>query len=104
MKDKKYNCSSSSYKHNRKSLYKCFLLQKIGLNTTIIHPASQKHLDKFSRKELYIVNETYETYQNITLPHIEANKFSLEVGNKLFEHILHKLIFSTYEGKHFSSG
>ena len=51
----------------------------LGLNVTIIHPATQKHIDKFMRKDLHIVNETYENYKNITLPHIESSNFSLKV-------------------------
>lgn len=45
----------------------------------IIHPATSKHVEKFIRKELYMIDETYELYQKITLPHIESSSLSLEV-------------------------
>ncbi|KAL7294556.1 hypothetical protein TKK_0012082 [Trichogramma kaykai] len=67
--------------------YECFPTREHnGLNTTIIHPASQKHLDKFIRKELYMVEESYETYQNVTLPHLEANNFSLQWVDNILTH------------------
>ncbi|XP_001605474.1 m7GpppX diphosphatase [Nasonia vitripennis] len=67
--------------------YECFPTREHnGLNTTIIHPASQKHLDKFLRKELYIVNETYEIYEKVTLPYLEANQFSLQWVDNILNH------------------
>lgn len=45
----------------------------------VIHPATPKHIEKFKRKELYIVDETYELYKKITLPYIESNSLSLQV-------------------------
>ncbi|KZC07267.1 PREDICTED: m7GpppX diphosphatase [Dufourea novaeangliae] len=59
--------------------YECFPLKEYnGLKVMVIHPATQKHIDKFKRKELYIVDETYELYKNVTLPYIESSSFSLQ--------------------------
>ncbi|KAJ8681453.1 hypothetical protein QAD02_017240 [Eretmocerus hayati] len=68
--------------------YECFPTREHnGLNTTIIHPASQKHLDKFIRKELYLVDETYQIYKDVTLPHLEENDtFSLQWIDNIFSH------------------
>ncbi|XP_014214909.1 m7GpppX diphosphatase [Copidosoma floridanum] len=67
--------------------YECFPTREHnGLNITIIHPATQKHIDKFIRKELYMVNETYETYENITKPFLEANNFSLQWVDNILAH------------------
>ncbi|XP_058806145.1 m7GpppX diphosphatase-like [Phymastichus coffea] len=67
--------------------YECFPTREHnGLNTIIIHPASQKHLDKFSRKELYIVEETYEIYEKITRPHIESTAFSLQWVDNILDY------------------
>ncbi|XP_011500565.1 PREDICTED: m7GpppX diphosphatase [Ceratosolen solmsi marchali] len=67
--------------------YECFPTREHnGLNVTIIHPASQKHLDKFSRKELYLVNETYEIYESVTLPYLESNSFSLQWVDNILSH------------------
>jgi len=67
--------------------YECFPTREHnGLNTTIIHPATQKHVDKFSRKELYIVNETWDMYKDITLPYLESNTFSLQWVDNILSH------------------
>ncbi|XP_050423659.1 m7GpppX diphosphatase [Adelges cooleyi] len=44
----------------------------------LIHPATQKHILKFSSQPLYIVQETKEMYQEITLPFILDNSLSLQ--------------------------
>lgn len=57
-----------------------------GLNATVIHPATPKHIEKFKRKELYIIDETSELYKKITLPHIESKSFSLQWIDNILEH------------------
>ncbi|XP_031829862.1 decapping enzyme, scavenger [Nomia melanderi] len=57
-----------------------------GLHMRLIHPATQKHIDKFKKKELHIVDETYEIYKKVTLPHIESNNFSLQWVYNILEH------------------
>lgn len=67
--------------------YECFALKECnGLNMMLIHPATQKHIDKFKRKELYIVDETYELYKKVTLPHIQSNNLSLQWVYNILEH------------------
>ncbi|XP_003693320.1 m7GpppX diphosphatase [Apis florea] len=67
--------------------YECFPLKKFnGINATIIHPATEKHIEKFQRKELHIIDETYELYQKITLPYIESSSFSVEWIYNILEH------------------
>ncbi|CAD1475012.1 unnamed protein product [Heterotrigona itama] len=75
------------YKNDIYGNYECFPLKKYnGINATIIHPATAKHIEKFRRKELYIIDETYELYQKITLPYIESNSFSVEWVYNILEH------------------
>lgn len=50
------------------------------LQSTLIYPATEKHIDKYSRHALYIIHETPEDYRNITLPYIEDNAFSAQVN------------------------
>lgn len=50
-----------------------------GLHATVIYPATQSHIDKYKKQEIYIIDETYELYEQVTLPHIESKSFSLEV-------------------------
>lgn len=45
----------------------------------IIYPATSKHILKFTSQPIYVVQETEEIYQTITLPHILDNSLSLQV-------------------------
>ncbi|XP_053978170.1 m7GpppX diphosphatase [Hylaeus anthracinus] len=59
--------------------YDCFPSKEYnGLNVMVIHPATPEHIEKFKRKELYMVDETYELYTKITVPYIESSSFSLQ--------------------------
>ncbi|KAL2734063.1 m7GpppX diphosphatase [Vespula squamosa] len=67
--------------------YRCFPIREYnGLNVLLIHPATPKHIEKFKKKELHIVNETYELYEKITLPHITSQQFSLEWIDNILTH------------------
>ncbi|KAM3922129.1 m7GpppX diphosphatase [Leptodactylus fuscus] len=48
------------------------------VKTTIIRPATEKHIKKYLRQELYLIQETGEDYKNITLPFIESQSFSIQ--------------------------
>ncbi|XP_037293316.1 m7GpppX diphosphatase-like [Manduca sexta] len=59
--------------------YECFRAPLIsGVKTTIIYPATDKHIAKFVHQELHIVLETPELYETLTLPHIEKEQFNLQ--------------------------
>ncbi|XP_063390197.1 m7GpppX diphosphatase [Cydia fagiglandana] len=49
-----------------------------GVKTTIIYPATEKHIAKFSQQEIHIVLETPELYEKLTLPHLEKEQFNLQ--------------------------
>ncbi|XP_017888854.1 m7GpppX diphosphatase [Ceratina calcarata] len=67
--------------------YECFPVKKQnGINVTIVHPATEKHIEKFRRKQMYIVDETYELYQKITIPYLESSSFSIDWINNILEH------------------
>ncbi|XP_034185636.1 decapping enzyme, scavenger [Osmia lignaria lignaria] len=67
--------------------YECFPAKKYtGINAMVIHPATSKHIDKFTKKELYMIDETYELYQKITVPYIESSSFSTEWIHNILEH------------------
>ena len=75
------------YSNNIYGNYECFPTKDHnGINAMIMHPATSKHVEKFIRKELYMIDETYELYQKITLPHIESSSFSLEWVYNILEH------------------
>lgn len=45
----------------------------------VIYPANDKHILKFTTEPIYLVQETEEMYETITLPHILDHSFSLQV-------------------------
>jgi m7GpppX diphosphatase len=57
-----------------------FPISIAAIKATLIYPATQKHIDKYSQHEPYIINETAEDYKTITLPHIESKAFSIQVN------------------------
>lgn len=57
-------------------LHACLVEMKV----TVVCPATEKHVKKYQRQESYLVEETAEDYRSITLPYIEAQSFSLQVG------------------------
>ncbi|XP_055678866.1 m7GpppX diphosphatase [Lutzomyia longipalpis] len=67
--------------------FDCFPQPEINsVKTTVIYPATQKHIDKYSKQEVHIVQETQELYQEVTLKHIEREQFSLEWLYNILEH------------------
>nr|XP_012233109.1 PREDICTED: m7GpppX diphosphatase [Linepithema humile] len=67
--------------------YDCFPTEEYNsLHATVIYPATQSHIDKYKKQELYIIDETYELYEQVTLPHIESKSFSLEWVTNILEH------------------
>lgn len=57
-----------------------------GLNVTVLHPATPIHIKKFSKKETFMVDETYEIYEKITLPHIKSSSLSIEWIQNILDH------------------
>ncbi|XP_039311687.1 m7GpppX diphosphatase isoform X1 [Solenopsis invicta] len=67
--------------------YSCFPTEeRNGLQATVIYPATQTHIDKYKRQELFMIDETYELYQQVTLPYIESKSLSLEWITNILEH------------------
>ncbi|XP_026324530.1 m7GpppX diphosphatase [Hyposmocoma kahamanoa] len=59
--------------------FECFPRSSInGLRATIIFPATENHIVKYSRQEVHLVSETPELYQTLTLPHIESKQFNIQ--------------------------
>lgn len=52
-----------------------------GVKTTVICPATEKHVKKYQRQETFLIEETEEDYQSITLPYINSQSFSVQVGH-----------------------
>ena len=52
----------------------------------VIHPATEKHIEKYLSSPSHLVLETPELYQSVTLPHIKAEQFSLQWVYNVLEH------------------
>lgn len=57
-----------------------------GIKTTIIYPATEKHILKYSVQQVYIIQETPELHNNIVKPHQESEKFTLDWLYNILEH------------------
>ena len=50
----------------------------LALKSTLIYPASEKHIEKYRRQESHLIRETAEDYEHITRPYIESTQFSTQ--------------------------
>lgn len=63
----------------REKIYS-FLFFSTGIKTTIIYPATQQNIAKYSdEQELHIVQESAEDYKKSTLPFIKKKAHSIQV-------------------------
>ena len=51
----------------------------VAIKTSLIYPATEKHIAKYSSQETFLIEETPEDYKNITLPFLESEQFTIEV-------------------------
>lgn len=57
------------------------------IKTTIIHPASVKHIEKYSTQDVRLVKESADDYLQITLPFITSNQLlDLQWVHNILEH------------------
>ncbi|KAJ8266636.1 hypothetical protein GJAV_G00132870 [Gymnothorax javanicus] len=48
------------------------------IKTTVVCPATEKHVKKYLRQEIFLLEESGEDYQSITLPFIQSQCFSVQ--------------------------
>ncbi|XP_077161602.1 m7GpppX diphosphatase [Paroedura picta] len=61
------------------STYHLYLPPELNeIKTTVVYPATEKHLQKYLRREVYLIQETGADYKTITLPFIESQSFSIQ--------------------------
>lgn len=53
-------------------------LTQPDMKATLVFPATEKHIAKYSEYEPFVVNETPELYKSVTQPCLQASKFSLQ--------------------------
>lgn len=49
------------------------------VKTTVVYPATEKHIQKYSNQNLYIVQETFQLFKEITEPYLNQGQFTLDV-------------------------
>uniref|UniRef100_A0A287DE54 m7GpppX diphosphatase n=1 Tax=Ictidomys tridecemlineatus TaxID=43179 RepID=A0A287DE54_ICTTR len=52
--------------------------QLSDVKTTVVYPATEKHLQKYLRQDLHLIQETGDDYKNITLPHLESQSLGIQ--------------------------
>ncbi|XP_016059934.1 PREDICTED: m7GpppX diphosphatase isoform X1 [Miniopterus natalensis] len=52
--------------------------QLSDVKTTVVYPATEKHLQKYLRQDLHLVRETGGDYKNVTLPYLESQSLSIQ--------------------------
>lgn len=75
------------FKNDIYGKYECLPDPKVNsLKVNVIHPATDKHIEKYLSSPLHIVNETAAYYQTITLPFIQSEKFTLDWVYNILAH------------------
>uniref|UniRef100_A0A336MJX6 m7GpppX diphosphatase n=1 Tax=Culicoides sonorensis TaxID=179676 RepID=A0A336MJX6_CULSO len=57
-----------------------------SIKLNIIHPVTEKHIQKYSNQNLFIVQETADQYREITEPYLTKGQFSLDWCYNILEH------------------
>ncbi|KAL7981511.1 hypothetical protein Chor_002407, partial [Crotalus horridus] len=60
------------------------------IKTTVVYPATEKHLQKYLSRSVYLIQETGEDYKNITLPFIESQSISIQLEDLYLIAICHR--------------
>ncbi|CAG9800339.1 unnamed protein product [Chironomus riparius] len=56
------------------------------LKATIIYPATEKHISKYTEQKIYVLKETPELYKSVTLPCLEKEQFNCDWVYNILEH------------------
>uniref|UniRef100_A0A3B3V8Q8 m7GpppX diphosphatase n=1 Tax=Poecilia latipinna TaxID=48699 RepID=A0A3B3V8Q8_9TELE len=66
----------------RNDIYSSYRLQAPShlneIKTTVVCPATEKHVKKYRRQESFLVEETGDDYRSVTLPYIQEQSLSLQ--------------------------
>nr|CAG4651842.1 EOG090X06NK [Triops cancriformis] len=57
-----------------------------AVKVNLIHPATEKHIEKYLPKQYYLVDETPELHETVVKPHIEERNFNLQWVSNILEH------------------
>jgi len=51
----------------------------LEIKTTIVYPATSKHIEKYAVHPIFLIDETPELYKSVTLPYLEESSFNIQV-------------------------
>ena len=57
-----------------------------SVKLNLVHPATQKHIEKYLSSPAHLIQETSELYQTLVLPHLQSQQFSLQWVYNVLEH------------------
>jgi hypothetical protein len=72
------------YRFSFGPFYSSSLAFSLGIKTTLIYPATDKHIAKYIAQDMYLITETSDDYQKITLPFLEKEQFNIQVRMTFF--------------------
>ena len=49
------------------------------IKASLVYPASDKHIAKYSAQSFHLVQESPDDYKNITLNHLNTEQFGIQV-------------------------
>uniref|UniRef100_A0A8C2J666 m7GpppX diphosphatase n=1 Tax=Cyprinus carpio TaxID=7962 RepID=A0A8C2J666_CYPCA len=55
------------------------------IKTTVVCPATEKHVKKYLHQEVFLLEESGEDYRNLTLPYISSQSFSVQWVHNILE-------------------
>lgn len=56
------------------------------MKATIVYPATEKHINKYLEQDFFVIRETPENYEKITLPFLEKEQFSVDWVYNVLDH------------------
>ncbi|XP_015929007.1 m7GpppX diphosphatase [Parasteatoda tepidariorum] len=67
--------------------YACYPnVERGDIIATVICPATNKHIEKYTEQHMFVVHETPDAYKTVVLPYIESQKFSIQWVYNILEH------------------
>jgi len=57
------------------------------VKSTIVHPATEKHIKKYMKEKVYIIEETAELYNTVTKPYVESQPTSIKWVDNILNHV-----------------
>ena len=81
---------TSAVQQFNNDIYGQYSIQPPPVNNSVklnlIHPATEKHIEKYLSSPEHLIQETPELYQTVTLPHLQSQQFSLQWVYNVLEH------------------